>query len=121
MNPEIGWPWSGRTQDLGVRAPIFGAVLALAVVISGCTGNAASPATSIAASSPASSPAGSAVPLSTEAAIETEGPKVTPPGVRLAGPYVPDIAVRVVVDGLRMRAEPSTEADIVAGLDRNDV
>ena len=53
-------------------------------------------------------------PLSTPAATSA-------PSARVAGPYIPSTGVRVIVDGLRLREQPSTEAGILAGLDSGDV
>ena len=60
----------------------------------------------------------SVVPTSTP---EPEVTTSAPSAVRIAGPYLPSTGVRVIVDGLRIREDSSTDAGILAGLDSGDV
>ena len=99
----------------------------LAVIVAACAGGPPTPGPSQTASGgaaasgePMSSAGASVGPTSTPEstpAVATSAPS----SVRISGPYVPSTGVRVIVDGLRIREEPSTEAGILAGLDSGDV
>jgi hypothetical protein len=107
-------------------------VTATVLLVAACGGNPSSALppsfgpTSTASSQPLATPSGnppSATPGMSVESAQPSAPAETPPAgpVRIGGPYIPGTAVVVTVRGLRVRAEPSTDADIVAGLDREDV
>lgn len=95
----------------------------IVIALAGCS----APAASSGAASP-----NSAAPTASFATATSAGPTgaIAPspeptPGVNPAavvtGPFVPELAVRVVVDQLAVRTEPSTSAPTVGTLDRDDV